>query len=114
MPVPEVILSPNDTVEVIENKNESFVCLARGGRPAANITWHKGNITLSETSNKTKLNGSVYDVYSTLTTLFHRDDIGYKIKCSAVNIKNMQAVESAVTLIKNVLCKYIINYFIKH
>lgn len=114
MPVPEVILSPNDTIEVIENRNVSFLCLARGGRPAANITWHKGNIILSETSNNAILNGSVYDVNSTLTTLFHRDDMGYKIKCSAVNIKNMQAVESTETLIRNVLCKYIINYFVKH
>lgn len=114
MPVPEVILSSNDTIDVIENKNVSFVCLARGGRPAANITWHKENRTLSETSNRTKLNGSFYDVYSTLTTLFQRDDMGYKIKCSAVNIKNMQAVESTETIIRNVLCKYSIHYFVNH
>lgn len=108
MPVSEVILSPTDKVEVIENRNVKFECLARGGRPKANLTWYKEQSVVSETSNRSELNGSLYNVYSTLTTSFQIKDLGKKIKCSAVNIKNMTAVESTETII-DVLCEYIIH-----
>lgn len=102
VPVSELILSPTDTVEVIENKSVNFECLARGCRPIANITWYKEQSVVSETSKESALNGSLYNVYSNLTTSFQRKDLGKKIKCSAVNVKTVTAVESAETTI-NVL-----------
>lgn len=106
MPVSEVILSPLHQVEVIENRRVTFECLARGVRPKATITWYIEDSVIAETSNESALNGSLYDVYSTLNTSFQKNDTGKKIKCSAVNIENMKAVNSTVAII-NVLCEYI-------
>lgn len=106
MPVSEVILLPLHQVEVIENESVNFVCLTRGVRPKATITWYIDDSVMAETLNDYELNGSLYDVNSTLTTSFQRKDMGKNITCSAVNIKNMQAVTSTATII-NVLCEYI-------
>lgn len=81
------------------------MCLARGVRPKATITWYKGDSVMAETLNDYELNGSLYDVKSTLITSFQRKDMGKNITCSAVNIKNMQAVNSTTAII-NVFCEY--------
>lgn len=82
------------------------MCLARGVRPKATITWYIDDSVMAEPLNNYELNGSLYDVNSTLITSFQRKDRGRNVTCSAVNIKNMQAVNSTAAMI-NVFCEYI-------
>lgn len=105
VPVSEVILSPYAKVEVIESTEVTFICSAKRSRPASNITWHRKNIVVSETSSTIEPNGLLFDVESVFNTSFQKGENEATIYCTA-NIGEVQQKRSKDAVI-NVICEYI-------
>ncbi|XP_056009268.1 hemicentin-1-like isoform X1 [Ostrea edulis] len=86
VPVSSITLSPSSSVEVIEGTSFTFSCVSKAARPAANITWYKDGVVVSESSSSTSTNNLLYDVTSNLTSSYQRTDNGRRLHCTAVNI----------------------------
>ncbi|XP_056001698.1 cell adhesion molecule 4-like [Ostrea edulis] len=106
VPVSSVTLSPSSSVEVIEGTSFTFSCVSKAARPAANITWYKDGVFVSESSSSTSTNNLLYDVTSDLTSSYQRMDNGSRIYCTAVNINGDTSILSSQAHL-NVLCKYV-------
>lgn len=94
VPVSTVILSPLSKVEVDENTTITFSCLVYGCRPEANISWYGIDNKIVPTTPVSQPNGSLFDVKSTLTISFERNEIGKTIYCTANNIKGDEPIKS--------------------
>lgn len=106
VPVSTVILSPLSKVEVDENTTITFSCLVYGCRPKANISWYGIDNKIVPTTPVSQPNGSLFDVKSTLTISFERNEIGKTIYCTANNIKGDEPIKSREAEI-DVKCEYI-------
>ena len=97
-----------DTITIMEDKDEEFVCITRYSNPAPAIMWF---LEEEQLHNATQTNSSEHNspmkwkAESDLGYSFKQDDLGLRLKC--VVHHEAYIAETYETFVRlNVLCKY--------